>query len=138
MRVVLDTNVVMSGIFFGGLPGRLLEAWTRGRVELVLSPAILDEYRRVGAELAARYPARGEALAPVLALIAMHASVVDAAPLPERVSADPDDDKFLGAAIAAQVSIVVSGDHDLLEVSGWRDIEVLTPREFADRHLVAG
>jgi putative PIN family toxin of toxin-antitoxin system len=137
VKVVLDTNVVMSGIFFGGVPGRLLEAWTRGRIELVLSPAILEEYRRVGAELAAKYPARGEALAPVLALIAMHATMVDAAPLPERVSADPADDKFLGAAIATQASIVVSGDQDLLEVSGWRDIEVLTPRAFADRHLLA-
>jgi uncharacterized protein len=54
VRVVVDTNVVMSGIFFGGVPGRLLEAWTVGRVELVLSPAILHEYRRVGAELAAK------------------------------------------------------------------------------------
>lgn len=138
MKVVLDTNVVMSGIFFGGVPGRILEAWTRGRIELVLSPAILEEYRRVGAELAARYPARGEALAPVLALIAMHSTMVNVAMLPERVSADPDDNKFLGAAIATQASIVVSGDQDLLEVSGWRDIEVLAPRAFADRHLVAG
>lgn len=82
MRVVLDTNVVMSGIFFGGVPGSLLGAWTVGHVELVLSPPILDEYRRVGAELATKYPARGEALAPVLALIAMNALIVDAAPLP--------------------------------------------------------
>jgi predicted nucleic acid-binding protein len=74
----------------------------------------------------------------VLALIAMNASMVDAAPLRERVSADPDDDKFLGAAIAAKASIVVSGDQDLLEVSGWRGIDVLTLRAFVDRHLVAG
>jgi putative PIN family toxin of toxin-antitoxin system len=138
VRVVLDTNVFMSGIFFGGVPGRLLDAWTVGRVELVLSPAILDEYRRVGAELAAKYPARSEALTPVLALIAMNASMVDAAPLPERVSTDPDDDKFLAAAIAAEARMVVSGDQDLLEVSGWRGIEVLTPRAFVDRHLAGG
>jgi putative PIN family toxin of toxin-antitoxin system len=138
VRIVVDTNVIMSGIFFGGVPGRLLDAWAAGRVELVLSPAILDEYRRVGAELAAKYPARGEALTPVLALIAMNATLVDAAPLTERVSADPDDDKFLGAAVAAQVNIVVSGDADLLDVSGWRHIKVLTPRKFADRHLLAG
>jgi putative PIN family toxin of toxin-antitoxin system len=135
---VLDTNVLMSGIFFGGGPGRLLDAWTVGRFELVLSPAILDEYRRVGAELAAKYPARSEALTPVLALIAMNASMVDAAPLPEPVSTDPDDDKFLAAAIAAKARMVVSGDQDLLEVSGWRGIEVLTPRAFVDRHLAGG
>ena len=134
----MDTNVIMSGVFFGGVPGRLLDAWAAGRVELVLSPAILDEYQRVGAELAAKYPARGEALTPVLALIAMNATLVDAAPLIERVSADRDDDKFLAAAIAASVTIVVSGDQDLLGVSGWRNIRIVTPRQFADRHLVAG
>lgn len=133
----MDTNVIMSGIFFGGVPGRLLDAWAAGRVELVLSPAILDEYRRAGAELAAKYPAREEALTPVLALVAMNATLVDAAPLSERVSADPDDDKFLAAAIAANVKMVVSGDQDLLDVSGWRNIKVLTPRAFADRHLSA-
>jgi putative PIN family toxin of toxin-antitoxin system len=138
VRVVVDTNVIMSGIFFGGVPGRLLDAWATGRVELVLSPAILDEYRRVGAELAARYPERGLALTPVLTLIAMNATLVDAGPLIERVSADPDDDKFLAAAIAADVDIVVSGDQDLLDVSGWRNVKVLTPRKFADRHLLAG
>ena len=125
----------MSGIFFGGVPGRLLDAWAAGRLELVLSPVILDEYRRVGAELATRYPERGEVLTPGLALIAMNATLVDAAPLSERVSADPDDDKFLAAAVAANVHIVVSGDQDLLDVSGWRSIKILTPRQFADRHL---
>lgn len=115
-----------------------MDAWTVGRVELVLSPAILDEYRRVGAELAAKYPARSEALTPVLTLIAMNASMVDAAPLPERVSTDPDDDKFLAAAIAAKAPMVVSGDQDLLEGSGWMGIEVLTPRAFVDRHLAGG
>jgi uncharacterized protein len=135
---VVDTNVIMSGIFFGGVPGRLLDAWATARVELVLSPAILDEYRRVGAELAAKYPERGDALTPVLALIAMNATLVDAAPLIEQVSADPDDDKFLAAAVAANVNTVVSGDQDLLDVSGWRNIKILTPRQFADRHLLAG
>jgi uncharacterized protein len=135
---VVDTNVIMSGIFFGGVPGRLLDAWAVGRVELVLSPAILDEYRRVGAELAATYPERGDAVTPVLALIAMNATLVDAAPLNEEVSADPDDDKFLAAAVAANTHIVVSGDQHLLDVSGWRNIKILTPRQFADRHLLAG
>jgi len=110
VKIVVDTNVIMSGIFFGGVPGRLLDAWVAGRVELVLSPAILMEYRRVGAELAVRYPARGEALTPVLALIAMNATLVDAKPLSERISADPDDDKFLAAAVAANVPVVVSKD----------------------------
>lgn len=43
MRVVLDTNVLVSGIFFAGVPGRVLEAWADGKFELVLSPSIFDE-----------------------------------------------------------------------------------------------
>jgi len=75
VRVVVDTNVLMSGIFFGGVPSRILEAWASGRVELVLSPDILEEYRRVGDELASRYPERAAALAPILTLIAMNATL---------------------------------------------------------------
>ena len=138
MRIVVDTNVVMSGVFFGGVPGRILDAWAEGRLELVLSPDILQEYRRVGAELAARYPERSAALAPALTLIAMNATLVDAAPLPAPVSIDPDDDKFLAAADAADVPVIISGDRDLLDVSGWRSVRVLSPRQFADRHLLAG
>lgn len=62
MRVILDTNVLLSGVFFGGVPGRILAAWAAGQLELVLSPAILTEYRRVGADLARRYPDREAAL----------------------------------------------------------------------------
>lgn len=91
MRVILDTNVLMSGIFFGGVPGRLLDAWAEGRFRLVVSPRILEEYRRVGAELATRYPARAEAVSPVLALVTMHATLVEAPPLAAPVSVDPDN-----------------------------------------------
>ena len=66
MRVVLDTNVFVSPVFFGGVPGRILEAWRDGRLQLVLSAAILDEYQRVGQVLGARY--LGVALEPILAL----------------------------------------------------------------------
>jgi putative PIN family toxin of toxin-antitoxin system len=138
MRVVVDTNVLMSGIFFAGVPGRILDAWAGGRLELVLSPEILEEYRRVGADLALRYPERAAALVPVLTLIAMNATLVDAPPLTAPVSADRDDDKFLAAAVAADASIVVSGDQDLRDVDEWRGIKVLTPRGFVERHLPAG
>ncbi len=138
MRVVIDTNVLMSGIFFGGVPGRILGAWAEGQLELVLSPDILAEYRRVGAELAVRYPEREEALYPVLALVAMNAVLVHAAPLSAPVSPDPDDDKFLAAAKQAGATAIVSGDRDLLNVSGWQNIAVLTPRQFADHHLRTG
>jgi putative PIN family toxin of toxin-antitoxin system len=135
VKVVVDTNVLVSGLFFGGVPGRVVDAWVVGHVELVLSPAILDEYRRVGRELVAKYPERAVALAPVLTLITMHATIVDATPLADPVSADPADDMFLAAALTSGARIIVSGDRHLLDVAGWRGIAVLTPRAFSDQYL---
>lgn len=135
MRALLDTNVLVSGVFFGGTPGRVVAAVAGGRVSLVLSLEILDEYRRVGHELERRYPKLRGTFEPVVALLVATAVVVDAPPLPAPVSADPDDDKFLAAAVAARSSVIVSGDRHLLDVAGWRGILVLTPRQFVDEVL---
>lgn len=133
MRIVLDTNVFVSAVFFGGIPGRLLEAWRDGSVQLVLSPEILDEYQRVGRILAAEHA--GVDLEPFLALLTVNAEIVEAPPLPSPVSPDPDDDKFLACAIAGGVAAIVSGDRDLLVHDGWRNLSILRPRQFVDRFL---
>jgi len=135
VRVVLDTNVFVSGVFFAGMPGRILDAWGEDRVSLVISPPILDEYYRVGARLSEQHP--GVDLNPVLALLAVEAEIVDAPALATGVCADPDDDKFLACALAADVRVVVSGDRHLLDVSPWESVEVLTPRQFVARYLKA-
>jgi uncharacterized protein len=57
LKVVMDTNVFVSGVFFSGPPYRVLEAWQSGRFELAVSQEILDEYRRVGEILAEERPA---------------------------------------------------------------------------------
>ena len=133
MRIVLDTNVLVSAVFFGGVPGRILEGWRDGRLQLVLSVDILEEYQRVGQALASKYS--GVDLNPFLNLLTVEAEIIEAPGLPTPVSADPDDDKFLACASAADVPIIVSGDRDLLEQNGWRGIRVLRPRQFSDEFL---
>lgn len=133
MKIVLDTNVFVSAVFFGGVPGRILEAWRDGRLQLVLSAAILDEYQRVGQVLSAQY--FGVDLEPLLALLTVEAEIIEAPALPTPVSADPDDDKFFACASAAAVAVIISGDRDLLDHDGWRGIRVLRPRQFADEYL---
>jgi len=135
VRVILDTNVFVSGVFFTGPPARILEAWNAGRLSLVISPDILDEYYRVGIQLAEQYSEVD--LNPAIALLAVEAEIVEASKLAEPVSEDPDDDKFLACAKSADVSVIVSGDKHLLAVSGWESIDVLTPRQFVDRYLKA-
>ena len=133
MRVILDTNVLVSGVFFCGPPARVLAAWRDGVITPVLSAEIFAEYRRVAEILSADHP--GVDLAPILALLAIHSELVEAAPLPEPVAADPADDKFLACAVAGRVEMIISGDKHLLRVSGWSDVLVVTPRRFIDEYL---
>ncbi len=99
MKVVIDTNVFVSGVFFGGPPGSILEAWQDGRVQLVISQEILAEYVRVGNELATQFPNIDPL--PFFEQVVRGAELFDCPPLPIQVCADPDDDKFLACAIAA-------------------------------------
>ena len=131
MRVVVDTNVFVSGVFFGGPPGRVLAAWRDATIEVVVSREIIEEYVRVGDELSARFPAVD--LGPALDLVAACATMVAAPPLPEPACSDPDDDKFLACAIAAGATYVVSGDRGLLASSPYRKVIVIRPRELVDR-----
>lgn len=133
MKVVLDTNVLMSALFFGGLPGRILQAWKEGRVSLLVSPAILEEYQSVAEDLARQYGA-AEA-GGLLAFLTAQAEVVEAPALPEAVSRDSEDDKFLACARSGGAAVVVSGDGDLLSLGTWEGIPILSPRQFADAHL---
>lgn len=134
MKVVVDTNVLVSGVFFGGVPGRILEAWKDEDLTLAVSPEILEEYHRVGRVLASRYD--GVDLDPFLALLAVHADIIDAPEMSQRVCEDPDDDKFIAFAVACGAGVVVSGDKHLRAVSGWHGVEVMTPRAFVERYFV--
>jgi len=100
VKVVLDTNVFVSGVFFSGPPYQILQAWRAGRIELSVSHAILAEYHRVGKILAEDHP--DVDLNPILEFLAQNAEVVTAPPLPKQVCEDPDDDKFLACALAGE------------------------------------
>ena len=129
MRAVIDTNVLVSGIFFGGLPRRVLEAWGEDRFELVLSPSIFDEYLRTFARLASKRP--GLEYEEVLATIAGHGTLVPDISSDEPITADSDDDKFMLCAKQTD-AVVVSGDTHLHDASGWAGVQVHRPRAFLD------
>ena len=133
MRLVVDTSVFVSGFFFTGPPYQILDAWRRRRVDLVVSPEILEEYRATGVALSAEFPAVD--LGPWLELVQARGTVVGAPPLEAQVCTDPDDDKFLACARAGRVKLIVSGDKALLRASGCSGITVLTPRRFVDQHI---
>lgn len=130
MRIILDTNVVISGIFFAGPPYQILKAWREGKLHLVISEEILAEYRRVGETLALQFPPIN--LWPILDMLRANAEVISVKCLPEPVCEDPADDKFFACALAGECKLIVSGDKHLLKVSGFRGIKVLKPRGFVN------
>jgi putative PIN family toxin of toxin-antitoxin system len=113
VRILLDTNVFISGVFFGGLPYQILKLWRDGRVRLVLSPEILDEYQRVGEHLAEQFP--GVDVDPILELLTLQAELISAAKMPEPVCVDPDDDKFLPCALTAKIKLNYQRRQALIE-----------------------
>jgi putative PIN family toxin of toxin-antitoxin system len=133
MRVVLDTNVLVSAIFFSGTPARILTAWAEGRFEVCATVDILTEYQRVVARLEGRFPSIKAQ--PVLDLVIRSCHLVEPVPVPESACDDPDDVKFLGCALAGGASCIVSGDRALLRASGFEGLLVLTPGAFARRCL---
>ena len=134
MRIILDTNVFVSGIFFTGPPHHIVRAWREGRTTLVISPEIYEEYRAVGLRLAADFP--GVKLAPFLELLLQTAVMALAPRLSDVPCDDPDDVKFVACALVSATSLVVSGDRHLLRISGYRGLTVLTPRSFMERYLL--
>lgn len=133
MRIVLDTNVFVSGVFFSGPPYQILKAWKDQKLQIVISLEILDEYFRIGKELSVQFPKTD--LNPALELIATKAELIEGAMLHEVVCDDPDDDKFFACAIAGDANLVISGDKHLLKMSGYQGIKVVKPRQFVDEYL---
>ncbi|MCP4375085.1 MAG: putative toxin-antitoxin system toxin component, PIN family [bacterium] len=128
MKIVIDTNVFVSGVFFSGPPFEILDAWRRKKVTLIISPDILSEYQRIGDTLGKKFP--GVDLEPWIELLMLKAKLVEAPPLPQGICTDPDDDKFLACAIASGTKLVVSGDKHLLDVSGYQGVTTIKPRTF--------
>jgi putative PIN family toxin of toxin-antitoxin system len=132
-RAVLDANVVVSAaIHPDGPPGRIIERFLRRNAfTLVLSQAIVEEVMRALAYPKVRRCVR-RGLDPGLwmeDLVVLADFVLDAIQVP-GVSQDPDDDKYLAAAIAGRASLVATGDPHLLTVGEYEGVRIVTPRAF--------
>jgi putative PIN family toxin of toxin-antitoxin system len=125
--VVLDSNVIVSGLGWSGAPARIIEAVLAGDLVLVTSPPLLGELRRVLAypKLAKAIPG-GSGLADLVEL-----SSVTVEPLSMfAVVEDESDNRVLEAAVAASVDYIVSGDGHLLILGVFQGIPIVTPAEF--------
>jgi len=94
MKVVLDTNVLISDIFHSGPPYKIVNAWQKGKIKIIVSKNILTEYQRVAEELSHKFPSVN--IDQILELLTIHAEVIDTQEFQVSFCADPDDNKFRG------------------------------------------
>jgi len=132
VRIVLDTNVVLSALLWRGTPYRLFQTIRRQEhAQLFTSAALLGE---LGEVLIRPVPQKrlallGRAAHEVLADYIDAVELVTPLATPPVIAADPDDDQVIAAAVAAEVDLIVSGDHHLLALGTHRGIRVVTPVE---------
>jgi len=128
VRLVLDTNTALSGLLWGGTPGRLIDAAQTGRIELASSAALLAELQGVLAreKFAKQLAQRSLTVADVFDGYAALVMIVTPALITPTITRDPADDQVLAAALAAQVDWIVSGDAHLLDLITFERIEIVT------------
>lgn len=132
MKIVIDTNVVISGAFFGGYPRKLLEIVAENKVSAWATPEIIEEYEEIVREMIDRK--HGTLHRDILSPFISKLSVID--PVSKlKVCRDPDDDKFIECAVDAKAMYIVSGDRDLLDIEDFDGIEIITAAEFCQRYL---
>ena len=133
MNVILDTNVLVSGIFFKGPPFQILLAWKNKKFKLITTHAILEEYKRVINELSEQFPT--VKVSGIIENIAINSVFSLSIILSEPICSDIDDDNFFSAAIASKTKIIISGDKHLLDKSGYAGIMVVKPIDFLRGYL---
>jgi len=134
VRAVLDANVYISAIIHpGGTPGQLIERFLRDEsFEIVLSPAIVDEVLSALAYPKLRKVLRGADAELWFEDIVVLADLVAGARQLAGVCDDPDDDKYVAAAIEGRAAYVVTGDRTFLALKEHAGVEIVTPRAFVD------
>lgn len=131
IRVVLDTNVILSAIIFGGKPRTILENVIRKNIGLYFSEAILNELKRVLNRPKFHYPAKIIRL--IISEFTSIGELVDPTTRISTISRDPEDNRILECAVEAGVDYVVTGDSHLLELGKYENIWILTPAQFCDK-----
>jgi len=132
IRIVLDTNVIVSALVFGGTPRGVLELAEAGQCQFFYSEPIQTEVRRV---LSEKFEWPQAMLREVLPVLWSMGELVVPRTTVDAVPDDPDDNRILECAVEAQAQVVVSGDHHLLAVQKYKSVSIVTPRQFIELFL---
>ena len=131
MRLVLDTNTVVSALLWRGTPHDLVNTARARPIALFTSPILLAELEDVltRKKMAKAVAASGISPDQLMQRYRRLVTVIHPAPIPPTVLTDPDDDHVLACALAAKADLIVSGDRDLLTLKSFREIPIVTAAE---------
>jgi len=135
MRIVLDTNTVVSALFWSGSPRRLLDVIYSGRVTAFTSDELILELEDVlsRAKFASRLASEGTTARSASVKYTALATLLQPPKFSAPVCEDPDDDAVLECALAAAAEVIVSGDRHLLKLGNFRGIEIVQAGELLRR-----
>ena len=133
MRAVLDTNVLISSVISTGVPHEIVVKGFSSEYQIIVSVATLTEFRDTLLKYPEKFHMDEEDVQEEVETIRYFAEFVDPDEDITAVEDDPDDDKFLEAAVAGNVDYIVSGDRHLLDLDSFRGIDIIEPRAFYER-----
>lgn len=133
LRIVLDTNIYISALHFkSSLPRKILLLAISGKFQQIVSKELLAEIRGV---LTTKFHYDTSHLEVLEALLLESCEVVDPSIRISVVSRDPDDNMILECAVAGKADCIVSGDYDLVQLKAYKEIPILTAREFLEKYI---
>ncbi|OIQ60430.1 putative toxin-antitoxin system toxin component, PIN family [Neomoorella thermoacetica] len=135
MKVVLDTNVVISGLLVPeGPPGRIIDLWADGKIDVVVSPAVITEYMEVFLRPKFAKADTMEERQQLLEGFINLANTILVLPDIEIdiINADPSDNRFLECARTGETDCIISGDSHLLALKEYEEIPIITPGQFLE------
>lgn len=128
MKIVLDTNIFISGIHWNGPSEKVIRSWLEKKFILISSVPIIEELVRILQSF--KKPLTPEEIEWWKNLICDFSIIVEPTERLDLVKAHPDDNKFFEAAVAGDAQYIITQDHHLLRICDFQGIRVLSPEEF--------
>lgn len=132
MKIVIDTNVIISGVFFGGFPRKILTSVVGQKITACATAEIINEYEEIVQEMIERK--QGHINQSILTPLIESMEIIEPVTHVE-ICRDPDDNKFLGCAKDSHSLYIVSGDKDLLVLGKYENIQIVTAKDFCEKYL---
>ncbi len=138
MKVVLDTNVLISATFWEGDSSKIVKKVEDKEIELILSKDILDEFKSVleYKEIQEKIKNKNLEMKRTVEKIISISTIVEPKNKFKIVEKDSDDDKFLECAVEGNADFIISQDNHLLKLKEFKGIKILTPSEFLNQEAL--